>query len=978
MNNYSVLIVDDDKNISDLIKLFLKQSGYTITGIATNGHEAMQYVKEQIPDIVIMDIFLQGKRNGIDLVQDIYKIRNIPIVYITAYEDADLFQKAKITKPYGYIIKPFNKRELLIAVEIALYRKEQEDMLAFMQEYSSSIINSSMDMIIAVDNKRKITEFNKVAEINFGYNKEELVGKHINVLYTDSKEGLRIHKRTISSGTHISEVKNRRKNGEIFTSILASSVLTDRSGNKIGVMGISRDISKEKEIEESIYRSKRAQNALIQCNEYLLYTTDENDLLKKVCRSVVKDCGYRLVWVAYAKNDKQKSVIPVAYYGYEEGYLEKLNITWADSERGHGPTGRAIQSKEVQISNNIPTNPNFKHWKNDALERGYKSSIAIPLIPENGILGTINIYAPESNAFDPDEAILLQNLANNLAFGISAIRNHKQQELDREKIISYSNRLKAITDAILILSQTLDSSKVARRCAKIASELFDTDSVTIFSINVEKSLLIPIISIGNHAKEIMAMKLNVGEGISGKVASSGMSRVIDSNELLIKGKHVNGTPEDEPESILSAPIISQDNITGVITLSKYGIGKFSEKDIEFINILADLCSIALKNAELFENAKTSEKMKMAFLANMSHEIRTPINSIIGFTDLIEEHLEKHLGEKEKEFFTIIHSSVDRLLRTIHEILDISSIETKSYSIKPVATNLIKLISTIVSEFKLKAKSKNLKLSLTTKVENPYVYIDKYCIENAISNILDNAIKYTQIGKISVEFKESSKKILCIISDTGIGMSEKYQKHLFDAFSQESTGNTRKYQGVGLGLALTKHYLDMNKIPIEVYSKRGEGSRFTLIFTSIEKTPEKLKSLKKKPKIAFLEDQLTGSILVVEDDINSQNLIKYFIGNKCELNFAVSVKEAKNILKEKNIILILLDLSLTGKEDGLVLARYVRKTSYLKNIPIIALTAHAFTQDRDNALNSGCDDYMTKPLDREKFLNKIQYILSVKH
>lgn len=274
-----------------------------------------------------MDIFLQGDKDGIDLVRDIYKIRNIPVVYVTAYEDADLFQKAKITKPYGYIIKPFNKRELLSAVEIALYRRQQEDQLAVVQDYSSSIIDSSMDMIIAVDNKRRITEFNRVAERNFGYRKDELIGMHINVLYADTREGAKVHRRTIINKTHISEISNRRKNGEVFTSILASSILTDRYGNKIGVMGISRDVSKEKEIEESVRQSKRAQNALIRCNEYLLYATDENDLLKKICRAIVQECGYRLVWVGYKENDKEKNVIPVAFYGYEEGYIETLKIT---------------------------------------------------------------------------------------------------------------------------------------------------------------------------------------------------------------------------------------------------------------------------------------------------------------------------------------------------------------------------------------------------------------------------------------------------------------------------------------------------------------------------------------------------------------------------------------------------------------------------------------------------------------------------
>src|SRR5262249_11429771 len=156
------------------------------------------------------------------------------------------------------------------------------------------------------------------------------------------------------------------------------------------------------------------------CNQAVIRAAEEIELLQEVCRIIVETAGYRLCWVGYAGQDEAKTVRPVAQGGYEEGYLKTVNVTWADTERGRGPVGLAIRSREPAVFQDVAADPGFAPWRREALKRGYASVIGIPLFVGDAVLGALAIYASEPDAFDPDEVGLLQALADDLAHGITA------------------------------------------------------------------------------------------------------------------------------------------------------------------------------------------------------------------------------------------------------------------------------------------------------------------------------------------------------------------------------------------------------------------------------------------------------------------------------------------------------------------------------------------------------------------------------
>jgi HAMP domain-containing protein/putative methionine-R-sulfoxide reductase with GAF domain len=185
---------------------------------------------------------------------------------------------------------------------------------------------------------------------------------------------------------------------------------------------LNNEIAERIKKEEELHKLNRTLRAIGNSNQAMMHAKDESHYLQDVCDIVVKDCGHAMVWVGFAENDEAKSVRPVAYSGFEEGYLETLKISWADSERGRGPTGTAIRSGKICFCKNMLIDPAFEPWRAEALKRGYASSIVLPLMDGDKTFGAVTIYSKEANPFSQDEIYLLTELAGDLSFGISSIR----------------------------------------------------------------------------------------------------------------------------------------------------------------------------------------------------------------------------------------------------------------------------------------------------------------------------------------------------------------------------------------------------------------------------------------------------------------------------------------------------------------------------------------------------------------------------
>ena len=255
-----------------------------------------------------------------------------------------------------------------------------------------------------------------------GYRPDELIGKKFfDLIHPDDQAVAKSSLLAIESGLVRATYRYRHKDGSwLLIETLAKNAIHDP--DICGIIINTRDVTSQLRAEESLRKVSRALNAFVAVSNALIHADGEIDLVGQVCRIMVESAGYRMAWVGYADRGDHKDVRPVAQFGYEFGYLAGAHITWDESERGRGPTGAAIRKGVSQVNQSTLINPRMQPWWQDALKRGYASSVAIPLMDDGSAFGALAIYAGEPDAFDREELQLLEQLAAELSYGIITLR----------------------------------------------------------------------------------------------------------------------------------------------------------------------------------------------------------------------------------------------------------------------------------------------------------------------------------------------------------------------------------------------------------------------------------------------------------------------------------------------------------------------------------------------------------------------------
>ncbi len=369
-----------------------------------------------------------------------------------------------------------------------------------------------------------------------------------------------------------------------------------------------------------------------------------------------------------------------------------------------------------------------------------------------------------------------------------------------------------------------------------------------------------------------------------------------------------------------------------------------------------------------EKAEENERLKTIFLQNMSHEIRTPMNGIIGFLQLLKE---PDLNPQEREkYIDIVIKSGKRLLTTINNIIEISKIDSDQISVHPAPVNIPEVMDFYYNFFAPQAREKNIELKLIQKFgeEDGTILTDKFIFDNILTNLINNAIKFTDKGAVEFGNYRKGETIVFYVRDTGVGIPPERQKAIFERFVQANLNITRPHEGSGLGLAIVKAYVEALHGKIWLQSEENKGSTF---FFSIPHTPIAAGNLENEVTHHMLEiSDKKLKILVAEDDKISYLFIKQIL-NLPEITVlrAKSGFESIDILKsDPQIDLVLMDIKMP-ELDGIEATKEIRK--FNQQVPIIVQTAYTSSGDKEKALEAGCNDYITKPIDKERLLQLIR-------
>lgn len=646
---------------------------------------------------------------------------------------------------------------------------------------------------------------------------------------------------------------HRRKDGTLLDVDVYSHALVP-GGRRLQLDEL-HDVTDARRAEAALRRANRALRMISFCSQHVVRARDEQALLDGLCRILVEQGGYRLVWVGYAEHDTEQTVRPVASSGAGGDFVHAARISWGENERGQGPTGRAIRTGVPCHAHSLQTDPTFGPWRDEARRHGYLASVALPLRANAQVLGALNFYAGEVPAFDQEETALLMELADDLVYGVLALRTRVDRERAEQALALRTEQLEAVRAVTAEITRELELPTVLQLITQRACVLTGATAGDLDLWDEERQVLVPEATYGHVADRPMTTRKH-GEGAMDVVAQRRQGLII--NDYRTSGvAHPSTLAHTQIMASLIEPLLYGDRLLGVIGVDHESEGQtFTAHDQATLKLFAAQAAIAIENARLYEAVRThaaelearvqartreleaanrqllrASRFKSEFLANMSHEIRTPLNSILGFAQLLREQTKEIFSPKQTRFLTNIHRSGEHLLQLINDILDLSKVEAGKTTFEVVSLDVPQVLEDILVIARGLAHKKSQSIETQIAPDLPPLRADPLRLKQICFNLLSNAVKFTpDRGRITVAAQSTPDAAFLDIrvTDTGIGIRAEDLPRLFQEFVQLDTTRSQWEEGTGLGLALTTRLVELHGGTLTATSPgEGQGSTFTV-------------------------------------------------------------------------------------------------------------------------------------------------------
>jgi GAF domain-containing protein/DNA-binding response OmpR family regulator len=627
---------------------------------------------------------------------------------------------------------------------------------------------------------------------------------------------------------------------------------------------------------------------------------------------------------------------------------------------------KLIETRQPVVIEDMATDPLVATVREMGLVGNIASLLLIPIVIEDHVVGALGADAVDRiHRFTEREINLAMAMADQLSIALQ----------NRRLIAETQHRamlLQTSANVARVASSYLDEDTLMDETVELIRDGFGFFYAQIYLTTPDGEYLVP------HKYEELGLRerFKVGsEHIIGQTAARRKPVIVEYANAE-ESEAADLLPEVRAE--LAIPLSVQDTILGVLKIEHIEEGGFSDEETATLQTLASQLAVAIQNARAFteqqrttERLKEVDKLKTQFLANMSHELRTPLNSIIGFSRVILKGIDGPLTELQKADLTSIYNSGQHLLGLINNILDLSKIEAGKMELNFEDTEVEPIIKTVMSTAIALVKDKNVELIQQVPDDLPTIWADPTRIRQIVLNLVSNACKFTEEGTVTTRVWAEKGKVVFSVGDTGMGIPPEQLDHIFEEFTQVDGSTTRKVGGTGLGLPISRHFVEMHHGQIWVESAIGTGTTFSF---SIPTVPPANASEDDDTALTAVKDsskpQPPRRVVAIDDDSGVIDLYRRYLEPQgYEIIGVTNGEEAVGVVKREHPFAVLLDIIIPEK-DGWHIIKELKDSATTRNIPVVICS---IVSDKNRGFSLGASNYLVKPIVESELLDALKHL-----
>jgi len=849
----NILVVDDHRANLLALDVVLQPLGHRVVP-ALSGAEAIERVREGAFAVVLLDVMMPGI-DGLataELLRSQAGGNEVPIIFMTAGDIPAVEGYAR--GAVDVLRKPLDahvvRAKVSVFVELFLAReqlRQHAERIAAQERAGqariAALLNASLDGIIGMDAEGQVTEFNRGAEAMFGRRREDVLGRSVaDLLIPPHLRVAHAHglARYLSSGEtrmldRRIDVTALRADGTAFPIELAIRRVATEGAPTF--LGYARDATERA-------RSERSRAFLAQASEALAASLDAEAPLQTVVRLAIAEvadwCAVDLV------SDGSGTAVQVAV-----GHIDPAKVALAQELRRRYPPDpdapigvpNVLRTGRPELHADIPE-ASLERIARDAehlrllKELGLRSAIIVPIQARARTLGTITLVSAESGRrYDDWDLAMAEELARRAAVAIENARLYRAAQLAEA-------RTRFLAEATEALSSSLDYSETLERIARLAVPTI-ADAAALYRLDPDGAIRLTVLAehdpereaLGRELDLLLPLRVDQQDRTLPRVVRTGRAELLSDLPSTVRGAWSPTTRAEELvrqlaiRSYMVVPLVARDRIFGALALTTSASGRrLDGDDLGLAQELARRAGLAVDNAQLYREAQESSRLKDDFLATISHELRTPLSAILGWL-----HLAKTGSPAQVErAIEIIERNADAQSRIVDDILDVSRIITGKLHLQLERIDLGDILAAAIETLRLAADAKKIEIVVSLELVNCDTWGDATRLQQVAWNLLSNAIKFSgNDGRIDVRLFREGSEILLRVSDSGEGIRKDFLPRVFERFTQGDGSATRAHGGLGLGLSIVRHVVELHGGRVSAESEgEGLGATFTVVLPII--------------------------------------------------------------------------------------------------------------------------------------------------